>query len=111
LLHLNLTIAGIKSGNQAYQLEKLAEATGKDTKGIFQFNAGMERKTFPDYNPYTIKRCRDCDIAKGKINLARTDNELCEACKLLRQYKKGVSKKLESYTIGTTLYTATRWCY
>ena len=50
-----------------------------DKKGMFRFNAGMEQKTMPDYNPYTIKRCKDCDIAKGKLKLAKNpipDNEL-----------------------------------
>lgn len=62
------------------------EATGKDTKGIFHFNPGIERKTMPDYNPYTIKRCRDCDIAKGKIKLAFVpENDLCAACQLLHK--------------------------
>ena len=62
------------------------EATGKDTKGIFHFNPGIEQKTIPDYNPYTIKRCRDCDIAKGKLDLAYIpENELCAACRLIRQ--------------------------
>lgn len=62
------------------------EATGKDTKGIFRFNSGMEQKSVPDYNPYTIRRCRDCDIAKGKIKLAFIpDNELCAACRIVRQ--------------------------
>ena len=57
-----------------------------DKKGMFRFNAGMEQKTMPDYNPYTIKRCKDCDIAKGKLKLAFvTDNELCAACKLLQK--------------------------
>lgn len=61
-------------------------ATGKDTKGIFRFNSGKEEKTVPDYNPYTISRCRDCDIAKGKLKLAFVpDNELCEACKILHK--------------------------
>ena len=61
------------------------EATGNDTKGIFHFNPGIEQKTIPDYNPYTIKRCRDCDIAKGKLDLAFVpENELCQACRLLR---------------------------
>lgn len=70
-------------------MQRGAQATGKDTKGIFQFNAGMEQKTFPDYNPYTIKRCRDCDIAKGKLNLARPlDNELCDACKLVHMIER-----------------------
>ena len=66
------------------------EATGKDTKGIFHFNPGIEKKTIPDYNPYTIKRCRDCDIAKGKLKLAFVpDNELCQACRLIRTMNRG----------------------
>lgn len=62
------------------------EALQRDTKGIFHFNSGKEDKTVPDYNPYTIRRCRDCDIAKGKIKLAKfiPENELCAACKCLR---------------------------
>ena len=62
------------------------EALQRDTKGIFHFNPGKENKTIPDYNPYTIRRCRDCDIAKGKIKLAKfiPENELCAACKYLR---------------------------
>lgn len=58
-----------------------------DKKGMFRFNAGMEQKTMPDYNPYTIKHCKDCDIAKGKLKLAKNpipDNELCEACQFIR---------------------------
>lgn len=62
------------------------EALQRDSKGIFHFNAGKEQKTVPDYNPYTIRRCRDCDIAKGKLKLAFVpDNELCAACKLLNK--------------------------
>lgn len=62
------------------------EATGKDTKGIFRFNPGIEQKSVPDYNPYTIKRCKDCGLAKGKQKLAFIpDNELCAACRLIRQ--------------------------
>lgn len=65
------------------------EALQDDTKGIFHFNPGIQQKTMPDYNPYTIRRCNDCDIAKGKIKLARfvPENELCAACKLLRSIK------------------------
>lgn len=40
------------------------EALQTDKKGMFRFNSGKEQKTVPDYNPYTIKRCRDCDIAR-----------------------------------------------
>ena len=63
------------------------EALQRDSKGIFRFNAGKEGKSVPDYNPYTIRRCRDCDVAKGKAKLARfvPDNEVCRACQLLHQ--------------------------
>ena len=64
------------------------DALQTDKKGIFRFNSGKEQKTVPDYNPYTIKRCRDCDIAKGKLNLEKApvaDNQLCEACKLVHK--------------------------
>ena len=80
------------------------QATGNDTKGIFHFNAGKEQKTVPDYNPYTIRRCRDCDIAKATVpdgspsgsKLAYIpDNELCTACKTIRQQDvKSIMEKL-----------------
>ena len=69
------------------------EATGKDTRGIFHFNPGIEQKTMPDYNPYTIRRCRDCDIAKATVSDGSPsgttlafipENELCAACRLIR---------------------------
>lgn len=78
------------------------EATGKDTKGIFHFNPGIEKKTIPDYNPYTIKRCRDCDIAKGKLGLVFIpENELCQACRLLHSglAKVGETRKEGNGTV------------
>ena len=77
------------------------EALQRDTKGIFHFNPGKEDKTVPDYNPYTIRRCRDCDIAKGKIKLARfvPENELCSACKLIHSCWAKVKKETpETFT-------------
>lgn len=71
------------------------EALAHDTKGMFRFNPGKERKSIPDYNPYTISRCRDCDIAKGKIKLAKAfipDNQVCEACELLHRCAGDKSK-------------------
>lgn len=79
------------------------EATGRDTKGIFRFNPGKEQKAMPDYNPYTIRQCRDCDIAKGNIKLAKPfipDNELCAACKLIRAQLEdniGASRRIVRY--------------
>ena len=67
------------------------EALQRDSKGIFRFNPGLEQKTVPDYNPYTIRRCRDCDIAKGKAKLARItppDNQLCQVCRYLHECRQ-----------------------
>ena len=64
------------------------EALRQDKKGMFRFNPGKQEKAVPDYNPYTISRCRDCDIAQGKASLAKAfipENELCQACRLLRK--------------------------
>ena len=82
-----------------------AEATGKDTRGIFRFNPGIERKTFPDYNPYTISRCRDCDIAKGNLKLARyvPEGDLCANCVLLRD-RKNLEKKKKRKVVGYNRY-------
>ena len=79
------------------------EALQRDTKGIFHFNPGKEEKTVPDYNPYTIRRCRDCDIAKGKLNTAKPfipENEMCAACKLIRAQLEdniGASRRIVRY--------------
>lgn len=70
------------------------EALQRDSKGIFRFNPGIEQKTVPDYNPYTIRRCRDCDINMENLTHVPT-NQLCAACKL-------VHKMLEPYSIIPT---------
>lgn len=65
------------------------EALQRDTKGIFRFNAGKEGKSVPDYNPYTIRKCNTCPIAKGgksgKLAAFIPDNEVCKACVLIHQ--------------------------
>lgn len=72
------------------------EALQRDTKGIFRFNAGKEGKSVPDYNPYTIRRCNTCPIAKGgktgKLAAVTPDNEVCQSCVLLRQLQKTYSE-------------------
>ncbi len=80
--------------DEAMALGDLALQT--DSKGMFRFNAGAERKTVPDYNPYTISRCRNCDIAKGKTTLAKVpvpESELCEACQIVRAMKENNARK------------------
>lgn len=67
-----------------------------DKKGMFRFNAGMEQKTMPDYNPYTIKRCKDCDMNNGKMELVFVpENELCAACKLVRTLANADAKHIK----------------
>ena len=78
-------------------MERGEGALQRDTKGMFRFNPGIEQKTVPDYNPYTIKRCKDCDIAQ-KMNLVFVpENELCAACQLVRQCYE---RRDESYSHG-----------
>ena len=64
-----------------------AEVLNGEKLSIFRFNSGKQGKTMPDYNPYTIRRCNDCDVAKGgSTKLAFVpENELCAACKLVNQ--------------------------
>ena len=67
-----------------------------DKKGMFRFNAGMEQKTMPDYNPYTIKRCKDCDMNNGNMKLVFVpENELCTACKLVRTLANADAKQIK----------------
>lgn len=60
------------------------EAMNGERYNIFRFNSGKQGKTMPDYNPYTIRRCNDCDVAKGKMTLSLPDNEICAACKFVQ---------------------------
>jgi len=80
------------------------EALQSDTKGIFRFNPGKQQKSVPDYNPYTIKRCRDCDIAKGKTNLVFIpDNELCAACRKIHEcWRRKQDNEAETFTTCPT---------
>lgn len=88
------------------------EALQRDTKRMFRFNPGKEQKTFPDYNPYTIRRCRDCDIPKGKVKLARfvPENEVCEACKLVRSIEQNeIDSEVSRSKINTAKKSLVNW--
>ena len=65
-------------------MDRGSEALDGERYNIFRFNSGKQQKAVPDYNPYTIKRCNDCDVAKGNTTLAIPDNEVCAACKFVR---------------------------
>lgn len=79
-------------------------ALQRDTRGMFRFNPGIEQKTVPDYNPYTIKRCKDCDIA-SKLASGAIDNEVCAACQLVRQCYE---RRDESYQHGKGIVKISR---
>lgn len=65
-------------------MERGEGALQRDTKGMFRFNPGIEQKTVPDYNPYTISRCKNCDIPQ-KMNLVFVpESEQCSGCKIVR---------------------------
>lgn len=88
------------------------EALQRDTKRMFRFNPGKEQKTFPDYNPYTIRRCRDCDIPKGKVKLAKfvPENEVCEACKLVRSIEQNeIDSEVSRSKINTAKKSLVNW--
>ena len=87
------------------------EALQRDTKGIFRFNAGKEQKAVPDYNPYTIRRCNDCDLAKGKTTLAFIpENELCAACRLIRQSQQArTNQRLTPQEFRQATAKAVKW--
>lgn len=74
------------------------EALQRDSKGIFRFNAGKEGKSVPDYNPYTIRKCSTCPVAKGgkggKLVALIPDNEVCQACVLIRSSQRCVNQEL-----------------
>lgn len=70
------------------------EALQRDSKDIFRFNPGLEQKTVPDYNPYTIRRCRDCDIRKKTLARSFVDeNQLCQACQFIHNMKRDESER------------------
>lgn len=76
-------------------------ATQRDTRQMFRFNPGKEQKTFPNHNPYTISRCKNCKLAKGKLAKGIPDNDLCAACRIIHDYSslRGNIKppKVETY--------------
>lgn len=65
-------------------MQRGAKALSNDKKGMFIFNPGKQQKTFPDYNPYTISKCRGCTKANLKLYSGDPDNPLCQTCVFLR---------------------------
>lgn len=72
-----------------------AEATaGRDE--LFRFNPGKERRVFPDKHPYFPKNgCAGC--TKQNLAFKMPDNELCRACKIVREMQKVKAKETLEY--------------
>lgn len=68
------------------------QATQRDTRHMFRFNPGKEQKTFPDYNPYTISKCKTCNLVKNKFAKDIPDNDLCAGCQIMQQCWAKVNK-------------------
>ena len=87
------------------------EALSGEKYNIFRFNSGKQGKAMPDYNPYTIKRCNDCDIAKGGLKLAKyiPENDVCAACKFMHTCEHNkYSQNFRNYRAEATK-EATKW--
>ncbi|GEM_PF-749373 len=101
----------MKLGELSKRTKALAEeqARSKGKSQMFRFNPGKQRKVFRDYNPYTIKRCNDCDLARGKYSLTfMPSNEACAGCQLLRECFKNKAKSQEAKLRKHDLYKMER---
>lgn len=82
--------------NEQDALNKGSQATAGKHQELFRFNPGKQQACYPAYNPYTIKKCTTC--SKNSFKLARVpDNELCAACKVIRQMKDEREKARQQY--------------
>ena len=82
-------------------MQRGSQALAKDKKGMFNFNPGKQQKLFPDYNPYTISKCRNCTKANLKLFAGDPSNPLCsQVCSSIRgmvevKPKQAIDKALE----------------
>lgn len=64
-----------------------SQATAGKHQEMMRFNPGKQMACFPFYNPYTISKCKNCELQPMKL-VKELDNELCAACKVIREMKK-----------------------
>lgn len=80
------------------------QATAGKHQELFRFNPGKRQACYPDYNPYTIKKCATC--SKSGFKLAKLpDNDLCAACRVIREMKQEREKIRKQYEA----YDEKRW--
>ena len=72
--------------NEQKAIDLGSQATAGRHQEMFKFNPGKAMTTFPAYNAYTIRKCKNCKY-NGTLKLAANipDNELCGACKVVRE--------------------------
>lgn len=68
-------------------LKKGEEATDGKWAKMFRFNPGKDKRLFPPYNPYSLSACDSC-VKNGFPRAISPDNDLCEACPLIRKIAK-----------------------
>ena len=82
------------------------EATKGKYADMFRYNPGAKKQLFNDYNPYTTRKCMECNKRPLSEELAANmpQNELCRTCKILRemtnnvtQLKKEATKQAEPF--------------
>ena len=76
-------------------IQRAEQALQKDKKGMFHFNPGKTGRSFPDYNPYTLRRCNSCDQAKLNLAADIADNDICAACRLVHECYRDRTQKSE----------------
>lgn len=86
------TVARVRRGKYPESDETQAmlagsQATAGKHQEMMRFNPGKEMACFPFYNPYTISKCKDCELQPMKL-VKQPNNELCAACKVIREMKK-----------------------
>lgn len=75
--------------NEAQAMNAGSQATAGKHQEMMRFNPGKQMACFPFYNPYTISQCTACPDKPGTLKLAKVpDNELCAACKVIREMTK-----------------------
>lgn len=91
------TVVQVRKGKYDVSDERQAmengnQATGGKHQEMMRFNPGKRAACFPAYNPYTVSKCASCPKGSMKLAADIPSNELCSACKVIREMKKEDAK-------------------
>lgn len=76
------------TSNEQQAIENGNQATGGKHEEMMRFNPGKRMACFPAYNPYTVSKCNSCPKGDMKLAADIPSNELCAACKVIREMKR-----------------------